>query len=201
MPLAPNEFNQIVNRHDNFLAEVEFWLNANDFYTDKVAYHDKMSDEVKERIMKMYNTTCEYLRHRMDRIAIHKTKDVGFEWDAKTNKGNYNDLTIDLIPFAYSISKASLGIKCLYVFKNKNTLKEIGFWADELPKIKCVMIPTQKWTEGQIKHSEAIAQVYLPNIDIVYPPFTNGSDDPFIIIKQEELEKCSEWKSLVLASF
>lgn len=150
---------------------------------------------VTEILSRRWSMTALYLRGRADRIAIHKTKPIEFEWEAKTHHNpRYSDLTIEFLPLVHHISKVKLGVKCLYVF-NINGV-DGGFWAHDLPQIRQIHFPPRVEYNLTRKFIMPLMKSYFPNASI-YESVVNGSNDPFVIFDKSVIGKSRHWKELI----
>lgn len=184
--------------HKALESDVKEFLHANGFFTDEVTYHSRLPRNMVDLLSKRWSPTALYLRGRADRIAIHKTMPVEFEWECKTHGAvKYNDMAIEALPLAHHITKARLDVKCLYIYRNPFEQKEYGFWVNDIPGIRCCNIPS-RW-DGEMKNF--FTRVFMssyPGVTLNYPIHSNGSGDPYLLINHDEIIKLSNWKDLIM---
>lgn len=189
-----------VTEHGTLETDVTAALKALDFFVTMAVYHEVMSPAVKRRLQRITEPTALYIRHRADRIAVHKTKDLVFEWEAKTHVSQRrHDMTIEVLPLIHHMAKSRLGVRCLYVYRNTYRGHDAGFWVHDLGSIpiRCVMIPA-RWRESWF--SEWITEMcreWLPTVGVVETPHNDGSGDPFVIIDEKVVSKMQPWRTLI----
>lgn len=172
------------------------YLQERGYSVTSSTYHDVMPKDVKTRLSRVFTFTSLYVRGRADRLAIHNTKDIVFEWEAKTHANSkYSDLTIEVLPLLHHFIKSWLNVRCLYVISVNG--KEGGFWVDALPPIREIRIPNSlNWEPLHGQLLEAINFVFH-NPKIINPSPSNGSGDPFVVIDKTEVENMPHWKTLI----
>ena len=156
-----------------------------------------MKKEIKDLLSRRFTMTSLYIRGRADRIAVHKTLPIVFEWEVKTHANpKYDDLTMELLPLAHHISKLHLGVDCLYIV-NVNQKYEGCFWVSNLPKIRSVFSPGRKEYESLEPIFDDIIHLYFPGKEIMRWG-GGGSKDPFIIIDKSEMQILPDWRESIL---
>ena len=198
MPVSQDWFNKTTNQHNSFEKEVNLFLIEKDFLTDTVTYHNKMGEEIGKRLCNSRNPLAIYLRHRADRIAIHKELDIVFDWEVKThNNPDKEGLCIDLISLAvhFTIHSSMFNADCLFAYKNPYNDREVGFWISQMPDIKAIFLNVNR---PNLEWYRKLAEFYFPDKDIVEISNSFGSGDPFVVIKEETLNKLLHWKILIL---
>lgn len=170
--------------------------------TAEATYHKAMPTDVVRRLQHCYAPGAMYLRHRADRIAIHPTKDVVFEWECKTHmQTNRHDWTMEALPLCHHVAAyREFGIDCLYAYSNpfKDHRRECGFWTSsfDFASVRCVMIPGV-WTQEGVAWFRKQFTRYLPDTPILSSPRNAGSGDPFLIIDESNLGLFSDWRKLI----
>lgn len=183
-------------RHKRLECDVSAFLIANDFHVAEATYHSVMPKDVVDRLSRVYTPSALYLRTRADRVAVHKTLPICFEWECKTRDPStkYSNLAIEAFPLAQHVYKAKLGVKTLYVYRDEPSGYDCGFWADALPTIERIICP---------KRGDGIA-AYLsqafPGVGLVSQE-TRGSGDPFAIINSETVAMLDDWRMEVMSLF
>jgi hypothetical protein len=189
-PLAP-----LHPQHDAFETEVTQWLTAMGFLCHSATYHTMMPPAMANLLRRRSSMTALHLRGRADRIAIHQTLPVEFEYECKTHDSQqYQDLTIELTALCFHLMKARLGVKCLYIYRHNG--REKGFWADEMPTPRVVHIPA-RYDAATTLQFKGMAENYFPNVPIRLGGKTNGSGDPFVIIDYSVVAQMANWRELV----
>jgi len=96
--------------HEKLEQDAKDFLSELGFLTDEATYHTVMNLEVKDRLSRIYTPTSLYLRGRADRIAVHKSLPLVFEWEAKTHESrNLHDNAVGGIAIMSSSDKGSTG--------------------------------------------------------------------------------------------
>lgn len=191
-----------VPEHATLENDVTNFLVANGFATASATYHDVMPKEMTRRLQQITQPTALYIRHRADRIAIHNSLDLVFEWEAKTHVSRqYHDMTIEVLPLIHHLAKAALDVRCLYVYRNTYHGHDVGFWVHDLPiiPIRCAMIPGRwrgTWFRGWIMN---LVEQWLPGVPVVETRGNAGSGDPFIIIDEQVVSGLLTWESIIRA--
>lgn len=176
-------------RHAKLEADVNEFLHCQGFMTASATYHTVMPKVVCDRLSRIDTPSALYLRGRADRIAIHNTHPICFEWEAKTRdpRTSYTNMAIEAFPLAQHIYKAKLGVRILYVYRDEASGIDCGFWAHALPPINRIIVP---------KRGDGIA-AYLsqafPGIGQVRSE-TRGSGDPFVIINFADVQQLGDWQ-------
>ena len=70
--------------HGRLEDDVAAFLREQGFLLASATYHD-VAKEVAAILRWRTSPTATYLRHRADRIAVHPTMPVEFEWECKTH--------------------------------------------------------------------------------------------------------------------
>lgn len=175
--------------HARLIIKVSEYLEEKNYLVDDAAYHDTMPELISKRLSQIYTPTSMYIRGRADRIAVHKTKDIVFEWDAKTSAGSKN-CNVELYPI---INHIMVGAKCLYAYKNKYTMQEVGFWIDKLPPIEVIIIPSRWDNHPMGDWYYDLSKKYF-DAEIKRGVNTGGSGDPYIIL---DIRGLPHWKELI----
>jgi hypothetical protein len=181
--------------HNSLETDVNEFLKSNNFITCSATYHDVMPTDAVKILQYRFDMTSLYIRGRADRIAIHKTIPITFEWECKTHiNQKYKDLTIELLPLAHHISKVELGVDCLYIFRTD--IAEGGFWANDLPEIRQIWMPPRK-------EYEKLRDLFKRIIENIYKTkkitesVVSGSGDPFLIIDKSVIVNLPDWRKLI----
>lgn len=201
--------NVLIQQESTFIPNVDYephailesgaakYLQDLGFYIHESTYHSIMPQILKDILTRRFSFTSLYIRGRADRLAIHSNLPIEFEWEAKThNNIKYNDLTLEALPLIHHISKSKLGVECLYIARVHN--HEFGFWIDKMPPIRNIFLPPRSIYDPIRDKLKIIFKDYFPNKEI-YEWRTGGTNDPFIIIDSEEINKLPDWRELVIS--
>lgn len=196
--------------HKKLESDVRDFLKSHNFLFYEATYHAVADKEVKDLLATRFTPTALYLRGRADRIAIHKTKPIEFEFECKTHENTrFHDCTIEMLPLIHHLSKSKLGVKCLYTYRDdiprvyqisekeygRTSIPiECGFWVDQLPVVREIRIPPRKTND--IDWFEQLAKNWFPGIAINYKD-VGGTGDPFLIIDQPIIETYPHWQILI----
>lgn len=184
-------------KHDSFEQEVRAYFDKNGFLTDEATYHAVMRVEVKQILSNLYDPTSLYIRGRADRVAVHPGNRVCCEWEAKThNPGPRHDMVIELLPFLHHISKADLGVRCLYAYRDAEMGINAGFWTDDIPQVRTVYF-TPRFDDAIRKLCERVIEKYMPSVEVYSISSTRGSNDPFLVIGYQTVIELPHWKDLI----
>lgn len=187
--------------HNTLEIDVTEYLERNEFYVDDWTYHTRLPKPIARLLSIRFDATSLYLRARADRIAIHKELPVVFEWEAKTHESRRkHNIALEALPLIHHMSKAKLGVKCLYVYRDDkiDPIREVGFWVHGLPPIDVVMIP-DRWAEEEVRWYRSVIEQGLPGIHIVENIAVGGTGDPFVIINEDYIDYLPHWQDLIEA--
>jgi hypothetical protein len=181
--------------HRSLEDRVRSYLEERGYFVYEATYHSVMPETEKRILSRRYSMTALYLRGRADRVAIHNIIPVEIEWEAKTHANpKYDDLTIELLPLVHHVSKAKLGVRCLYVF-NVNGF-EAGFWAHQLPRIRQIHLSTRDEYKPNLWHFENLCREFFRGVP-VYKSTVNGSGDPFVIFDKSVIRQQKHWQDFI----
>lgn len=179
--------------HTALELEFDEYLRSMGFLTFAAPYHETMPPEIQRRLQFRDSYTSLYLRARADRVAIHENLPLEFEWEVKTHDNSrYSDLCIELLPLLHHIQKASLGVRCLYVFRIPHTNTDGCFWVHRRPPVRDAWITSRggkflaKWTAELI-----------PEANQIHRDPRGGTKDPFVVIDKAEVSKQRNWRVAV----
>ncbi len=185
--------------HNAFELAVGNELTALGFYSTSLTYHSALPTNVAEILRNRYSPTAWYLRHRADRIAVHTTQPLEFEWEIKTrHQQKYENLAMEAIQVCYNKAKVPLGVRCLYIYSDPFLKFECGFWASDMPPIDVVLIPECRWSAEQIAWFGAQFDTYLPGVRrrIIHST-SSGSNTPLAVINHSALAELPDWREVV----
>lgn len=183
--------------HEKLEQDAKDFLSELGFLTDEATYHTVMNLEVKDRLSRIYTPTSLYLRGRADRIAVHKSLPLVFEWEAKTHESrNLHDMLLEALPLCHHLIKAQLDVECLYVYRNPHKNHEAGFWIKDIPTVRIIMIPS-RWSGDQISWFTGQFKRFFPETDIRSTGSNAGSGDPFLIIDESTVTRLPHWKDCI----
>jgi hypothetical protein len=183
--------------HDRCEQDVIQYLQSLGFLLGEATYHEVMEKVAKDRLASIYSPTSLYIRGRADRIAVHQTKPIVFEWEAKThNPGPYHDMLIELLPILHHLKRAELGVRCLYVYNDYEKGYDVGFWTNGMPTVRQVYLTPRFTPELKGVVDNAIAE-YFPHTTVRQTTGTKGSNDPFLIVDESTVRSLPNWKTLV----
>lgn len=184
--------------HKNLETDVSEYLTSKGYWIGDSTYHRVLPSDIKELLSTRYNPTALYLRGRADRIAIHKTHEAVFEWEAKTHTSKTrHDMTIEALPLCHHIAQASLGVQCLYAYRDGD-LYDCGFWVHEWEQldIRVIIIPG-RWGREKADWFKVTFQAFFPKVSVCQTGGTNGSGDPFAVVSQQCVSQLPTWKQLI----
>ncbi len=174
----------------------EYLLNRDFLVFTGGTYHQSMPDKIVKILQNRYSLTALYLRSRADRIAIHKIKQIEFEFECKTHSNSeFEDIVLEALPIVHYILKSRLGVRCLYIYHNPFIEQHCGFWINNIPTIWKIYIPS-RWTGERRTDFNKIFNEFFPNIYIKESK-TAGSNDQFIIIQKNVARQLPTWQSLI----
>lgn len=188
--------------HDDFeTIVVAGYLKNRGYLLGEATYHAVLPPAVAETLKQRYSPTSLYLRTRADRIAVHKTDAIEFEWEVKTVNREGDDaqnFALELVPLFMHKAKAQHGVRCLYAMRNIRRLWDVGFWCDSIPKVRTVFIPGRWGAHPAIRTWFCdIAKQAFPNAPVVDLKSTDGSDDPFVVIAESDAARLPSWQRLI----
>lgn len=185
--------------HKVLEERVKEYLIEKGFFVVQAPYHTTMPDSIVKLLGRRNSPSSLYLRGRADRIAIHRIKEIEFEWEAKTHYSqNKHDMTIEALPLAFHLAKAQWGVRCLYIYWNPFTDHEVGFWMHELPDMRVILIPRNRWDENHRLWFQGIFRHHFPGVPVSAPIIrSDGSLDPFAIIDESVFDTLPHWKELI----
>lgn len=185
--------------HDAFEQNVIAWMEQKGFMCHSATYHKTLPKGMANILQSRYSPNANYLRGRADRIAVHATMPVEFEFECKTHKSQtYHDMTVELSPLCMHIMKSRHEIECLYIYKDGPNEK--GFWVTgigEILNVREVKIP-ERWSDSDAVWFESLARQYIPRVKATRCRNTPyGSNDPYVIIDRSDVETMRDWRDLV----
>lgn len=184
--------------HKRLEEDVVLYLECMGYYTFEATYHTVLDPEIKDLLSRTFNPTALYIRGRADRVALHWNQEPTFEWEAKTHQSSkYHDMTIEALPLAHHIIKNKLGVRCLYAYGSPFDNTNYGFWVDDLPPVKLVMIPNTRWTSAGVEFYNKVFESVFKDSKIINMDKTKGSNDPFVIIDEGAKKKLKDWRILI----
>jgi len=186
--------------HKELIKDVTDFLRQLEFRVDSAPYHKKMEQEITGVLQYMDDPTSLYLRGRADRIAVLEDPPLVFEWEAKTHENkDKHDMLLEALPLAFHVLKAQYGVKCLYVYRNPHRDHQVGFWVHEIPDIRVIIIPRNRWDENKRLWFRGIFRDCFPGIHTSEPLLRGcpGSYDPFAIIDESIVSTLLHWRELI----
>ncbi len=184
--------------HQSLEDEVIEYLEGLGFKTIAAPYHDTMPPAIVELLRRRWTLTDLYLRARADRIAIHRQRALTFEFECKTHiNPRYKDMALELLPLVHHFDKARRGVKCLYCYHNPFTAEDGGFWIQNMPRPRVLMLPLRGcWVEHHAE-LERWANDLWPDVPVKRMPVVFGSGDPFVVIDSSSLLAMASWQDLI----
>lgn len=179
--------------HAAFEESVAGELSRMGFVVPKqLTYHSVWSDRECRAVARIDSATALYIRTRADRVAYCVETDFIFEWEVKTCH-SCADLACEVLPFTHHILKHSLGVLCLYVFRNLVTRREYGIWVAP----NCVPVREIHFPRGKSEYLEELVLPHFPGVQVYHPLTNRGSGDPLLIIDKEVAAKLPDWRDIV----
>lgn len=185
--------------HARLEVEVTEFLRGHGFLIDAATYHDKMRPDLVERLRFVDTPTALYVRGRADRVAVHSTLPVCFEFECKTKsyaRRDKPDVFIEALPLAHHVLKAVLGARVLYVYRDDYMPLSFGIWAELIPEIVDEVRITPR----------AVAAGVAPFLKVLFgdkcQPWTygnGGSGDAYIVIGRDRVLEASDFRLEVIA--
>ncbi len=183
--------------HSRLELDVSNFLESNGFYVTSATYHDVFDSHIAKRLAEIYTPTGLYVRGRADRLAIHKYKNIVFEWEAKTHtSARLHDMTIEALPLCHHIAKSRLGVECIYIYRDSYIDLERAFAVTNLPAIREVLIPN-RWSIDKIEWFESMFNIFIESRTRRINS-SRGSGDPFAIISKKTVQLLPGWKDLIV---
>ena len=167
-----------------------------------IAYHEVWSEATRALLASRFDFTSLYLRSRADRIAIHRSAHLTFEWECKCmpNTSERRNLAVEALPLiTHFLLNTHFGVNCLYVCKDSaGVYGERGFWTEVgyLPKIEVIHIP-RRWKLNRRNGFRAIFKEELPGISVRDVDHRSGSGDPYALISEATFASLLDWRDLV----
>lgn len=177
-------------RHVAVEKQVAEYLDESNYIVDESTYHASMRPETVDRLSRLYTPESLYIRGKADRVAVHRTLDICFLWEVKTNQSCHRNMSIECLPLCHHIKS---GVRCLYVLENSDG-NQYGFWTTGLPAICKVFVPSRWSGEMREFFVSKIRECFGSRLQICGIARPQGSGDPFCIIHESEVQKCFDWR-------
>jgi hypothetical protein len=175
--------------HDRLESEVIAHATAHGWVVGCATYHTVMAEKVREALSRCWDDAALYIRGRADRCAVKNQRCILFE--CKTNPGPWLRASIEALPLSRYVR---LGVPCLYIYRDRQGT-DFAFWTTDLPTIDVIFLP-DRFPELDRFYRARLEQAF-PGVEIQSLWGTNGSGDPFAVIRPESLiEKSIDWKSV-----
>jgi hypothetical protein len=183
-------------RHAILETDVSKVLDSCGFWTHAATYHETMPQEMVKHLQRIDTPSALYLRARADRLALHKTLPICYEYECKTRHPRTKSCNwaIEALPLAHHILKASLGVQILYCYRDVECGIDAGFWCDALPRIDCLMLTDRSDLALDAYLKSVFSEKWLgyqPAIN--YSSASRGSGDPFILIHEAVVRTLPHW--------
>lgn len=185
--------------HKTLEKDVCDYLQSENFHCTEITYHSVMPKDIVKRLSGLFTPTSLCIRGRSDRIAIHKTEDKCFLWEAKTHSGGSapHNMAIEALPLCHYRLASKLGVKCVYIYRDASIEIEGAFLADYSIPVDKIIIPTRRLTEEGAKFYKETFEQEFPGVKQIPLDFCGGSGDPFIIIEKKNLSFLQDYKTLI----
>lgn len=184
--------------HSLLERDVIKYLQSAGFEICTAPYHDTMPSEIVKLLKNRFDLTSLYLRGRADRIAIHKTLPITFEFELKTHSNaKYHDWVIEALPLMHHMSKSQLGVLALYVFRNPYQDCECGFWVNQMPLANRAVYTNRYHEKGLTPNFLKFWKQYFPYLDWELGRKSNGSDDPYVVVNESIVKMLPHWQTLI----
>ena len=189
-------FSQRNQTHEAFEGEVASWIASRGFLIAEATYHAVMPLKVADVVRRRETATARYLRHRADRIAVHPTLPIEFEWEAKTHgSAAGHNMAIDAEQWVQFAMHASLGVRCLLCYQDASADLDRGFWFHNLPPVNRVLLP-DRW-QGDIRLQMKQAIIRWIGVEPTDCGPIGGSNDPLIIVDEAVIRALPDWRALI----
>lgn len=183
--------------HARLVQDVSDYLEGMDYLLGEGTYHEAMPAAMRQRLSRLFTPTSLYVRGRADRTAAHKSADICFLWEAKTNPGRHENVVIEALPLLHHVTLSrAADVDCLYVYRDLGDGFDGGFWSSKVPTIQKILIP-DKWGIDLDLFFRRTFRRCFPDVDIRDSRHnSSGSGDPFIVIEKavRDKEMFDDWK-------
>jgi hypothetical protein len=180
-------------RHDALENKVRSFIIRNGGKVYEKTYHDgHIRDLEKQRIQRIFTPTGLFIRAYADRWAL-MPNDLIFFFECKTS--NNEKGSFEALPLFDHMTHSKRGILCLYCGSTRSG-REFGFWTHNPPPFDCLMIPPQRERELFEWYDRTLPDCF-PKIQRLWIPGTVGSNDPFVLVSEIEIEKLTSWDFLI----
>ncbi len=175
--------------HKDLETKIKDYLVARDFYVETLTYHNVMkgkSAAAADRLKRIDKPTALAIRGEPGLLAIHRTKNIVFYVEPKTNGLKWRNCSIEVLPL---IEHRRSKKKCLYVYWDTKSKFDGCIWADDLSSddIMRVAIP-ERWSD-QYDWIESRIESEFPGVDIEKGGSSGGSNDPYLLIAEYHIEE------------
>lgn len=196
--------NTLSKPHEEVLKTIKSKLEEEGFQVIEYTYHETLKNSEKKTLKNCFTFECLFIRAMPDILAIKKGKSIFIEAKSKSTK--YPNLAIELLPFMIYYYFEKIGLNIFYVYGAKNEKGEIELFyfrpSDVINLISHVYI-TEKLDKQINEKLEKFSREKLnrepkkkPKVISRKSEIENvGSNDPFIVIKKEELSRLKRLKS------
>lgn len=188
--------------HSVLESDVAAYLDGLGFLRAEATYHSTLEENIVRRLQVQRNMTALYVRGRADRLAIHPTLDLCFEWEAKTHPaGNkWPDMTFELLPFLHHAHKCELGVCCLYAYRDprpeRKDVGDRGFWVEHAPAIRDIRF-TDRCPAESLPLASSESKRRWPNARHYPNGPSSGTGDPYVIIGYPTVVTLPDWRDLL----
>ena len=180
-------------RHDALENKVREFIVKNGGKVYEKTYHDgHIRDLEKQRIQRIFTPTALFIRAYADRWAL-MSNDLIFFFECKTS--NNEKGSFEALPLFDHMTHSKRGVLCLYCGLTRSG-REFGFWTHNPPPFDCLMIPPQRELELFEWYNLMLSNCF-PKLQRLWIPGTAGSNDPFILVSEIEIEKLTSWDFLI----
>lgn len=188
--------------HANLEKDVTTCFETYGFLVSQATYHSVMPNSIVKILQNLWTPTALYLRGRADRVAVRRNPPCAIQWEAKTHKSRkWHDMTIEVLPLCAHLALLSMGIKCLYAYRDKWARHNAGFWTYDMPDPRVIMIPlrwqTQDRNENWVSYCTGQIKHFFPNVPTRTIANNRGSGDPFAIIDESTVKSMPHWHTLI----
>lgn len=186
-----------IESHSSLETRVESYLTARGFIVEhKNTYHDAFDPKTVQLLQKINTPAALSIRGRADKVAVHTTRPIVFEYDAKSHVSQtHHNLTLEAMPLAHHVLDSHIGARCLYVITDASG-QDRGFWTIKGLPIGKIHIP-DRWSAQETADFEKYFKSVFKGVPIHTGTKSYGSGDPFVIIDRKQVEQMSDWRKLI----
>lgn len=183
--------------HYELQRGVARFLEMHGLQVREYGYHDLLDQEAVRQLARIKNPTAIDIRTSPDLIAFSDRMGICFEIELKTNSGPYRNMAIEAFPLGLHIRDASDGIQCLYIYRDViEGGPAVAFWAEK----SRILVDEVHIPPGWEDYEDRLKRLFPhPKITWRHGERTAGSQDPFVVVKHENISRCTcDWRKAIV---